>query len=63
MGSYLNLGAGLSGVLHVERSNGKGPYSGGHQREREGKRVELRPEGTQSINKAFAKGLHRSWRH
>ena len=40
-------------------------YSGGGglQREREGKGVEPRPGGTQSINKALAQGLHRSQRH
>ena len=35
------------------------PYSGGRQREREGKRVEPRPGGTQNINKATHEGTGR----
>ena len=63
-GSYLNLGASLSGVLHVEQSNGKRSlFQRWSEREREGKRVEPRPGGTQSINKALAQGLHHSRRH
>ena len=34
------------------------PYSWGRQREREGKRVEPRPGGMQSTNKALAQSLH-----
>ena len=39
------------------------PYSRGREREKEGKGVEPRPGGMQSINKALAQGLHRSGRH
>ena len=50
MGSHLNLGAGLRGVLHVEPSNGKRSlFWRSTERERE-KGVKPRPGGTQIIN-------------